>query len=80
MSLETSRRRTAEWWGSAANLPKCHQGGDDAEKQSKGLRAGRQASAAAGLELQNNPLPCLLHAVNYKGIASFPPGLGSQGG
>lgn len=32
--------------GVAANLPKCHQGGDDAEKQSKGLRPGRQASAA----------------------------------
>lgn len=44
--------------GIAANLPKCHQGGDDAEKQSKGLRPGRQASAAGRTSAaeQHSPL------------------------
>lgn len=42
------------------------------KNRAKASRSGRQAKTQGRTESQNNTLPCLLHDINYKGIASFP--------
>lgn len=81
LSLESTGGKLLVWWGNSENLLKPHQGADDAEKQSKGLKGWRQSCqrCSAGLELQNNTIPCLLHNINYNGVATFPPRIGQLG-